>query len=54
MGESKREELRNAWKQEDEKDKTKDTVIQVSKEKEDIVRDTVDKRKCFLIFGMKE
>ncbi|MPC27870.1 hypothetical protein E2C01_021058 [Portunus trituberculatus] len=59
LGQSKLEELRNAWKQEQEEekvkfseavrkqiqDKTKDTVIQVVKEKEDLVRDTVDKRK---------
>ncbi|MPC44014.1 hypothetical protein E2C01_037673 [Portunus trituberculatus] len=30
------------------------TVIEVTKEKEGLVWDTVDKKKSFLIFGMKE
>ncbi|MPC53081.1 hypothetical protein E2C01_046965 [Portunus trituberculatus] len=33
---------------------TKVAVIEVIKEKEDLVRDTVDKKKSFVIFGMKE
>lgn len=59
-------ELRNAWKKEQEDDKvkfaevvkrqiqekTKDTVIQVIKEKEELVRNTVDKKKCLVIFGL--
>ncbi|MPC68202.1 hypothetical protein E2C01_062400 [Portunus trituberculatus] len=67
LSENKLKELRNAWKQEQEEEKvkftevvkiqiqenTKVTVIQVIKEK-DLVRDTVDKRKSFVIFGMKE
>ena len=61
-------ELRNEWKKEQEEEKikftevvrrqiqekTKDTVIQVIKEKEELVRDTVDKRKCLVIFGLRE
>ena len=35
-------------------EKTKDTVIQVIKEKENLVRDTVDKKKCMVIFGLQE
>ena len=68
LGENKLKELRNTWKQEEEEEKvqfsevikrqlqenTKDTVIKVIKEKEDLVRDTVDKKKSFVIFGMKE
>ena len=62
------EELKSAWrrKSEEEKinfkevvkqqiqEKSKDTVIQVIKEKQDLVRDTVDKKKCNMIFGLKE
>lgn len=62
------EEMRNAWKKEQEEEqvkfsevvkkqileKTKDTVIQVIKEKEVLVRDTVDKKKCMVIFGLNE
>ena len=62
------QELRNVWKKEQEEEKvsfsevvkkqiqekTKDVVIQVIKEKEDLVRDTVDKKKCLVIFGLKE
>ena len=65
---TKMQEMRNAWKREQEEDKasfaevvkkqiqekTKDVVIQVIKEKEDLVRDTVDKKKCLIIFGLKE
>ena len=35
-------------------DKTKDTVIQIMKEKEDLVRDTVDRKKCMVIYGLHE
>ena len=66
--ESKLEELKKAWKEqcEEEKinfaevikqqvrEKTKDTVIQVIKEKEVLVRDTVDKKRCMVIFGLQE
>ena len=66
--ENKMVELRNEWKKEQEEEKikftevvrrqiqekTKDTVIQVIKEKEELVRDTVDKRKCLVIFGLRE
>ena len=34
-------------------DMTKDTVTQ-TKEKEDLVRDTVDRRKCMVIYELKE
>ena len=68
VGESKLEEWKKTWekKQENEKvifaevvkkqiqEKTKDTVIQVIKEKEELVRDTVDKKKCMVIFGLPE
>lgn len=66
--ETKLEELRNAWKKEHEEEKvsftevvkkqiqenTKDTVIQVIKEKEVLVRDTVDKKKCMVFFRLQE
>jgi len=62
------EELKSVWKKECEeekmsfreviqqqiREKTKDTVIKVIKENEDLVRDTVDKKKCLVIFGLKE
>ncbi len=65
--ETKLEELRNAWKKEHEDEKvsftevvkkqieenTKNTVIQVIKEKEVLVRDTVDK-KYVVFFGLQE
>ena len=35
-------------------DKTKDTVFQVIKEKEDLIRDTVYRKKCMLIYGLRE
>lgn len=35
-------------------ERTKDTVIKFIKEKEELVRDMVDKKKCFVIFGLKE
>ncbi|MPC71963.1 hypothetical protein E2C01_066255 [Portunus trituberculatus] len=68
LGENKLKKLRNEWKQEQEDEKVKFlevvkrqiqenmkvTVIEVIKEKEDLVRDTVDKKKSFMIFGMKE
>ena len=31
-------------------DKTKDTIIQIIKEKEDLMRDTVDRKKCIEIY----
>ena len=68
VSETKLEEWSKTWekKQENEKvifaevvkrqiqEKTKDTVIQVIKEKEELVRDTVDKKKCMVIFGLPE
>ena len=68
VGESKLEEWRKTWEKKQENDKvifaevvqkqiqekTKDTVIQVIKEKEELVRDTVDKKKCMVIFGLPE
>ncbi|MPC75763.1 hypothetical protein E2C01_070157 [Portunus trituberculatus] len=61
-------ELQNEWKQEQEEKKVKFSefvkrqiqenmkvaVIEVIKEKEDLLRDAVDKEKSFMIFGMKE
>lgn len=68
VDDGKLEELKNVWKKEREnqkesfkeiveqqiQDKTKDAVIQVIKEREDLVRDTVDKKKCFVVYGLKE
>ena len=68
VNEAKFEELKNAWKQEKEiekvtfkeviekqiQERTKDTVIQVIKEKEGLVRDTVEKKKSMVIFGLQE
>ena len=65
---SKLTELKNVWKKEREEEKvsfaeiikkqiqdnTKDTVIQIIKEKENLVRDTVDRKKCFVIYGLQE
>ena len=34
-------------------DKTKDTVIRIIKEKENLV-DTVDRKKCMVIYGLQE
>ncbi|MPC93715.1 hypothetical protein E2C01_088855 [Portunus trituberculatus] len=67
LGENKLKELRNERKQEQEEEQvkfsevvkrqiqenTKVAVIEIIKEK-DLVRDTVDKKKSFVIFGMKE
>ena len=61
-------ELRNDWKKEcvaekvsfneivkqQIQDKTTDTVIKIIKEKSDFVRDTADKKKCLIIFGIHE
>ena len=58
-------EIQNAWRREQEEvkvtftevvkqEKTKDTVIQVIKEKEKLVHDTVDRNKCIVIFGLQE
>ena len=69
FSENKLKELKSAWKKEREEenisfaevikkqiqDKTKDTVIQIVKEKEeDLVRDTVDRKKCMVIYGLQE
>ena len=35
-------------------DNTKDTVIQIIVEKENLVRDTVDRKKCLAIYGIQE
>ena len=34
-------------------DKTKDMIIQIIKEKEDLVRDAVDRKKCIVIYGLQ-
>ncbi|MPC60009.1 hypothetical protein E2C01_054044 [Portunus trituberculatus] len=66
--ENKLKELRNEWKLEQEEEKvkfsevikrqiqenTKVAVIEVIKEKGSIVRDAVDKKKSFVIYGMRE
>ncbi|MPC50803.1 hypothetical protein E2C01_044637 [Portunus trituberculatus] len=66
LGDNKLKELRNEWKQEQEEENvkfsevrqiqenTKVAVIEVIKEKNDLVRDAVDKKKSFVIYGMKE
>ena len=69
FSENKLKELKSVWKKEREEenisfaevikkqiqDKTKDTVIQIVKEKEeDLVRDTVDRKKCMVIYGLQE
>ena len=68
INEDQLQKLRNDWKKEHEKqkvsfkeimdqqvkDKTKETVIQVIKEKDNLVRDAVDKKKCIVIFGVQE
>ena len=68
VSEAKLEKLRNALIKENEaekasfrkvvkqqiQEKTKDTVIQVIKEKDNLVRYTVDKKKCMVIFGLQE
>ncbi|MPC77340.1 hypothetical protein E2C01_071792 [Portunus trituberculatus] len=68
LGENKLKELRNGWKQEQEEEKakfsevvkkqiqenTKVAVIEVIKEKESMVWDAVDKKKSFVIYGMRE
>ena len=36
------------------KDKTKEAAIQVIKEKDNLVRDALDKKKCIVIFGVQE
>ena len=35
-------------------DKSKDTVIQIIKEREDLVRDTVDRKKCMVTYGLRK
>ncbi|MPC89793.1 hypothetical protein E2C01_084753 [Portunus trituberculatus] len=68
LGDNKLKELRNKWKQEQDEERVKFsevvrrqiqenakvTVIQIIKEKEDLVRDAEDKKKSFLIYGMRE
>ncbi|MPC51100.1 hypothetical protein E2C01_044939 [Portunus trituberculatus] len=67
-GDNKLKEPRNEWKQEQEEEKVKISevvrrqiqenmkvaVIEVIKEKEDLLRDAVDKKKSFVIYGMRE
>ena len=66
--ETKLMELKNIWLNEREEenisfaevinkqiqDKTKDTVIQIIMEKENLVRDTVNRKKCMVLFGLQE
>ena len=65
--ETKLEEIKDAWKKQHEEkvsfaevirrqvqENTKSTVIQVIKEKDELVRDAVDKKRCIVIFGLKE
>ena len=40
--------------QQKEKEEIKDKIVSVIKEKKKLVRDTVDKVKCVVIFGLKE
>ena len=61
-------ELRNMWKKEREKgnvsfaevlkkqiqDKANNTVIQIIKQKEGLMRDTMDRKKCMVIYGQQE
>ncbi|MPC21840.1 hypothetical protein E2C01_014841 [Portunus trituberculatus] len=67
LGDNKLKELRYEWKQEQEEEvkfsevvrrqiqeNTKVTAIEVSKEKEDLVQDAVDKKKSFVVYGMRE
>ena len=67
ISETQLQEIKKAWKQGQEEkvnfaevvkqqiqEKTKDAVIQVIKEKQELVRDTVDKKKCMIVFGLKE
>ncbi|MPC78915.1 hypothetical protein E2C01_073422 [Portunus trituberculatus] len=67
LGDNKLNELQNEWKQEQEEEKVKFSefvkrqiqenkvsVIEVIKEKEDLVSDAVDKKKNFVVFGVKE
>lgn len=68
LGDNKLKELRNEWKQEQEEEKvkfsevvrrqiqenTKVAIIEAIKEKEDLVRDAVDKKKSFVIYRMSK
>ena len=36
------------------KEKTRETMVQVIKEKHNLVRETVDKKKCVVVFGVIE
>ena len=61
-------ELQNGWKKEREEEKisfaeiikkqvqykTKDTVIQKNKEKENLVKDIEDRQKCMVLYGIQE
>ena len=68
IDEGKINEIKNTWKIEQQQeqitfrevlhkqleDQTKETVVKVIKEKPDLVRDTVEKKKCVVVFGLKE
>ncbi|MPC64113.1 hypothetical protein E2C01_058224 [Portunus trituberculatus] len=68
LGDTKLKELRNEWKQEQEEEKVKFSevikrqiqentrviVIEVIKEKENLVQNAVDKKKSFVIYGIRE
>ena len=68
VSESKLEEIKNTWKKEHEEEKvslaevikkqiqekTQDAVLKVIKEKEDVVRDTVERNRYMVIFGLNE
>ena len=67
VSETKLEEIKDAWKKQHEEEKvsfvevirrqvqenTKSTVIQVIKEKDELVRDAVDKNRCMVILGLQ-
>lgn len=68
IDEGKIKEMRNVWKQEQHQeqvnfreilskqfeDQAKETVIKVIKEKHGLVRDAVEKKRCVVLFGVKE
>ena len=68
VSETKLEEIKDAWKKQHEEEKvnfaemiqrqvqenTKSTVIQVIKEKDELVRDAVDKKRSMVILGLQE
>ena len=47
-------EMMNKEIKEQLQEKTREEVVKVIKEKQNLVRDTVEKKKCMVIFGMKE